>query len=140
MTLSLNLHYVWSNNEWQFSKHFHVSSSRILPSCTNNIYFQFYSYKYPFSNISTAWKICLFVFFFAVLFFTYFVWKRENIDHEELYIWTLFTQCSEAASSLEVFYRKSIPKNLANFTEKHLYQSLFFDLIKLQTWGKTWKM
>ena len=83
--------------------------------------------------------VCLF-FFFAVLFFTYFVWKRENIDHEELYIWTRFTQCSEAASSLEVFYRKSIPKNLANFTEKHLYQSLFFDLIKLQTWGKTWKM
>ena len=31
------------------------------------------------------------LFFFAVLFFTYFVWKRENIDHEKLYIWTLFT-------------------------------------------------
>ena len=44
------------------------------------------------------------------------------------------------SSSLEVFYRKSIPKNFENFTEKHLYQSLFFDLIKLQTWGKTWKM
>ena len=66
-----------------------------------------FNFTHIFSNISTAWKF--FFFFFAVLFFTYFVWKRENIDHEKLYIWTLFTQCSERAHckcSIEKLYLK----------------------------------
>ena len=33
---------------------------------------------------------------------------------------------------LEVFYKKSIPKNSSNFIRKHLWWSVF--LIKLQAW------
>ena len=33
----------------------------------------------------------------------------------------------------EVFYKKGVLRNFAEFTEKHLYQRIF--LIKLQAWG-----
>ena len=63
-----------------------------------------------------------------VRFSPYSVWVRENTDQKQLRIWTLFTQWKSYFRNImlrmQEFSPKTALKNLANFTPKHLCQSL----------------
>ena len=48
--------------------------------------------KWPFSLISTAWKMSEYG-VILVYIFLYSDWIQENMDQEKLRIWTLFRQC-----------------------------------------------